>query len=142
MSYRIFSSSIFAGAGVCALLLAAAPAAAQDRDTGDTTYRDAPPEQVEVIAPRHHGERSAIGVPIVDVSMSRDVRYDDLDLSTYRGVRELRSRIRYAARDMCARLSIRYPVETSDSPPCYENAVADAMDQADAAIDKARSYRD
>ena len=100
-------------------------------------------EEVIIQAPRYHGpSRSTIGAPIRDVGMSQPVRYDDLDLRTYDGVRELRERIRYTARTLCHKLDVAYPISVSDSPDCYRSAMADAMDQADAAIDRARGEDD
>jgi len=123
-------------AGTAALaLFAALPAKAQDRTTY-VDYTNGGPERVEVIAPR--GERSEIGAPIEYRSISREVRFDDLDLTTGRGAHILRARVRETARALCERLNVRYPVATSDSPPCYSTAVADAMDQADEAIAQAR----
>jgi UrcA family protein len=66
------------------------------------------------------------------------VRFDDLDLSTPRGAHILRVRIRNTARELCSKLDLRYPVATSDSPPCYRAAISDAMDQAETAIAQAR----
>ncbi len=63
---------------VALALLAALPARAQDRTTY-VDYGKGAPERVEVIAPR---ERSAIGAPIEYRSVSREVRFDDLDLAT------------------------------------------------------------
>jgi len=131
----LLSKSWLAGFAALGLLSAAAPAFAQD-------YGALTTERVEVIAPHHHAQRSAIGAPIVDVALTREVRLDDLDLATPRGAHILRARIRNTARALCERLDLRYPVATSDSPPCYRAAISDAMDQADAAIAQARGYRD
>ena len=123
-------------AGTAALvLLAALPAKAQDRVT-TVDYTNGGTERIEVIAPR--GQRSEIGAPIEYRSISREVRFDDLDLTTRGGAHELRARVRETARALCERLNVRYPVATSDSPPCFSTAVSDAMDQADEAIAQAR----
>jgi UrcA family protein len=129
-------------AGAVGVALAASSASAQEYGPSGPGYYQGPPEQVEVYAPRHRSERSDIGAPIQDVAISRPVRFDDLDLRTEWGARELRARIEYAARDMCNQLDTLYPVSTSDSPPCFRTAVDNAMYQADAAIDAARSYDD
>ena len=128
--------NILLGAAALGLTLGfALPATAQD-------YREASygsTEEVIVHAPHQTPQRSAIGAPIVDVALSSDVRFDDLDLTTGGGVRVLEHRVRAAAHDLCRRLDVRYPVATSDSPPCYQTAYADAMEQADDAIARARS---
>ncbi len=129
----------FIAAGTLALALAAPAARAQDyRET--SYYSNGAGEQIEVIAPRHHDERSVIGAPIRDVAISQAVRFDDLDLRTQEGAHILRARVRDAARDLCRRLDTRYPISTDDSPPCYSTALDDAMAQADRAIDDAREY--
>lgn len=97
-------------------------------------------EVVTVTAPRpHEAKRSAIGAEIVNVSLSRDVRYDDLDLRTDRGARELRSRVRRAASVLCRQLDAEYLVTEDDATPCASAALDDAMHQADVAIGSARS---
>ncbi len=124
--------------GTAALgLLAVTPGFAQDRYE-DVDYHAGPIERIEVTAPPYRHERSSIGAPIQDVAMSREVRFDDLDLATRDGAWELRSRVRETARDLCNRLSVRYPVATEDSPPCYRTAVASAMDQVNDVIAQAR----
>jgi UrcA family protein len=130
----LFPRSSLLGAAALTLALGAIPATAQD-------YRDAaygPTEEVIVHAPRDSGERSAIGAPIRDVALSGEVRFDDLDLTTDHGARVLQRRVRDAARDLCRRLDVRYPIATPDSPPCYRTAYDDAMAQADNAIARAR----
>ena len=94
-------------------------------------------EEIEVIAPRYH-PRSAIGADIRDVAISREVRFDDLDLRTAWGAHQLRARVRYAASDLCMKLNVRYPVSADNSPPCYSMAVRNAMYDADEAISDAR----
>lgn len=115
---------------------------ANDGTTQNVTYSADGTEQVEVTAPPyHHASRSAIGAPIRDVSLSQAVRFDDLDLRSARGARELRHRVRYTARKLCNKLDMRYPISTSDSPPCYRTALRNAMYQANAVISDAR-YND
>jgi UrcA family protein len=97
-------------------------------------------DEVIVQAPRHYQERSTIGAPIENVAVSRAVRYDDLDLRTDWGARELEHRINQAASSACDELDTRYPIATSDSPPCYSSAVQDAKYDAQAAIGRARGW--
>ena len=123
-------------AAAAGALFLAAPAGAQE--PGSAYAYSNGPETVIVAVPRQRPERSEIGAPIRDVSISREVRFDDLDLSTDSGARHLRNRIEYTARALCTRLDVAYPVATSDSPPCYQSAVAGAMVQADRAIADAR----
>jgi UrcA family protein len=120
-------------------LALASPASAQQYDRyGDPSYRNSD-EQIEVIAPRYHERSSTTGAPIRDVAMSREVRFDDLNLRTAWGAHQLKVRIRYAANDLCQKLNIRYPVSADNNPPCVQTAVHRAMFQADRAISDARN---
>lgn len=134
---------ILATIGILTATLCATSASAQGYDNSGSYYRG-PNETVEVYGPPPPRERSAIGAPIENVSVSREVRYDDLDLRTEWGAHVLRARIVRTARAACRELDRRYPSSyypaTSDSPPCVEWAVDRAMDQADAAINDARHY--
>ena len=94
-------------------------------------------DEVIVVGPRYR-ERSTNGRPIRTVEASKDVSFYDLDLRTRWGVEKLHSRIKSTARSLCNRLDTMHPVTASDSPPCYRNAVEDAMAQADDAIARAR----
>ena len=140
--------------GACAIGLAiAAPAGAADYDENDqgavqddsrvsVSYDAATGDEVVVSAPRYR-ERGEYGAPIETVAMSRDVRFDDLDLTTDEGVRALQGRIRGTARALCRELEVMHPVAAPNNPPCYDAAVDDAMAQADQAIDAARyAYND
>jgi len=139
-SLKSMSRPVLLAACALGAMLAASSATAQDYDSPDNdaaVYQNGR-EQVEVFAPRYHARRSAIGAEIRDVSLSREVRFDDLDLRSARGARELRARIRYTAGTLCRKLEVRFPVTAEDSPPCFQTAVARAMDQADEAISNAR----
>lgn len=123
--------------------LAASCASAQDYDRTGQPVSYGGSEDVIVIAPPWHAPRSSVtGAPIEDVAMSQSVRFDDLDLRTADGARELRDRVRSTARDLCRRLDVAYPVSASDSPPCYRTAMEDGLAQANAAIDDARENGD
>ena len=126
-------------ATACGLALIATPVNAQEytRYGVPVSYGTPADEEVEVIAPRYH-PRSAIGAEIRDVALSREVRFDDLDLRTAWGARELRARVRYTASNLCMKLDVRYPVSADNSPPCYSTAVRNAMYEADEAISDAR----
>jgi len=121
------TSSLIFAAGAFALALAGSAFA--QPSTG--------PEQVIVRAPPYGPQRSTIGAPIVDVALSREVRFDDLDLRTVWGARALRERVRQTALSLCQQLENQYVV-MEDGPPCYRTAYDDAMDQADTAIRYAR----
>jgi len=131
----------FIAAAACTLL--AMPASAQDsRYNDDTVYLNTPDENVEIIQRPYGPAYSKLGAPYKLVSLSKPVRIDDLDLRTRYGVRILRNRIRLTARLLCRDLDERYPVTADYSPPCYKNAVEDAMYRADRAIADARHYND
>lgn len=127
-------------AGAFGASLAALPANAQDQRDGYASYHG--DEEVIVRAPRHRVEgRSSIGAPIEDVALSEPVRFDDLDLSYDRDVHRLENRIHAKARALCRRLDVAHPIDVSDTPQtCYRDAVADAMDQLEAAVSQERAY--
>jgi UrcA family protein len=131
------------------LLLAASIAglAIATSSVGAQEYYSGPQEQVIVTPPHYGPQRSEIGAPIVDASMSQAVRYDDLDLRTAWGARTLRDRIRFAATTLCNRLDAMYPVSVDDTSGmypgntrCYRDAAGPALYEADSAIRNARSY--
>jgi len=136
MPARIFSTrNILLAAAAAGLTLGfTLPTSAQEYR--DVSYGST--EEVIVTAPRPPQERGDYGAPIRDVALSSEIRFDDLDLTTGYGARTLQRRVSATARDLCRRLEVRYPVATSDSPPCYRTAYENAMDQADEAIAQAR----
>jgi UrcA family protein len=126
-----------------ALALSAVSVHAQDGSyNDDAAYRNAPDDTIEIIQHHYAPGRSELGTPYKLVSLSKPVRIDDLDLRTRRGVRILRNRIRLTARLLCRDLDERYPVTADNSPPCYSNAMQDAMYRANLAIADARGYND
>jgi UrcA family protein len=122
-------------------LAASASAQEYDRDGNQLAYHDnsVPLDEITITAPRHRPERSAIGAPIEDVALSEAVRYDDLDLTTDRGIHRLHERISDTARQLCRRLDETHPIAVSDSPPCYRTAMENAAPMAIAAIDRANA---
>lgn len=122
--------------------LALAPAAnAQDYGSAPG-YRNAPPqEEVPVTAPRFRTDQTRLNGPLEAVSLSTNVRYDDLDLQTRQGAHALRMRVRDAARDVCAQLAGVYPVYQANGTSCYRTAMQNALLRADRAIGDAREYR-
>jgi UrcA family protein len=98
------------------------------------------PDEVIIQAPRYHQRYSQIGAPIEDVAISRIVPYDDLDLRTDWGARELRARVFQAAYSACDEMDVAYPVSTADSPSCYRTAIHSGMRHARDAIGAARGW--
>jgi UrcA family protein len=125
-----------------ALLLLGATANAQEYGYGyeDTAY-SAPDEDVTVSVPRYAPQRSRLGAPYRNISMSKAVYVGDLNLRTRHGVRIMRDRISDTARSMCHQLNVRYPITAPGSPGCYTTAMNDAMYQANIAIAQERGYR-
>jgi UrcA family protein len=133
-------------AGAAGLLLAAAPASAQSYGPyNEAPYAGPADEEVIVTAPRERRFREQwsgtrpLDFPPERVSLSRSVRFDDLDLSTWQGAGELRRRVRHAARAVCGDLREAYPFQRlTTSTPCYRDAVEDGLVRADEAISGAR----
>lgn len=127
-------------ASALGLVLAASSARAQDYGAGNDGYADnGPNESIQVIAPRIPNDNSSLA-PTSATHLSVAVRYDDLDLTTGSGARELRSRVRDAARDVCETLEARFPAAAVPQEPCYRTAVGAGIARADNAISDARSY--
>jgi UrcA family protein len=118
------AAAIFAG--VCATAL---PASAQDND------------RIVVNAPRFQSGETHLNGPLEKVSTSAEVRYDDLNLRTRRGARELRLRVRDEAQDVCTRIAEAYRVREAPGTSCYKDTLDDGLVRADAAIRDARSRR-
>lgn len=126
-------------AALVALGLLLAVSAASAQSYGPVTPPSGTNEVVTVTAPPPHlRQRSEIGAPIVNVSLSREVRFDDLDLRTASGAHALRSRVRQTARALCRQLDEQYLVTEDDGNSCINTALDDAMAQADSAIGSER----
>jgi UrcA family protein len=105
-----------------------------------------PPETIIVTAPpvpRFREEGSGprlVNLPPEKVSLSTNVRYDDLNLATWDGARQLRWRVRDAAHQVCGELRDAYPLRQLQGTRCYRDAVENGLIRADEAISTAR-YR-
>ena len=117
-------AAIFAGA-----IALSVPASAQDN------------ESITVNAPRFHGQAARLNGPLEAVSYTGVVRYDDLNLRTRRGARELRLRVRDEAQDVCTRIAEVYPVREAPGTSCYKAALSDGLIHANEAIRDARFER-
>jgi UrcA family protein len=129
-------------AGAFGLTLFAASAYAQDYGAYDgNAYQDS--EGVIVTAPRFHTDADGqrLNGPLEKVSLTTHVRYDDLNLRTWRGARALKMRVRDAAQDTCTRIAEAYPVYQQFGTSCYKSALEDGELRANAAIRDARDRR-
>ena len=145
MSLRRKAFMLFAASSALALVFSASPVFAQNYGYDDDNGYVVPApgtEEVIVTAPRYHEpQRGHLGGDIVDVSYSRTVRADDLDLNTRWGRHELFDRVRVTAQTLCNRLDRFYPVGVEDSSysggndsrACVHDAVARAMDSVEVA---------
>ena len=118
-----------------AFVFAASSAMAQDYDNN---YDNS--ESVTVTAPRFHADDSKVGGPLERVSLSGIVRYDDLNLQTREGARELRWRVGEEARAICRNLAEAYPSYRMNGTSCYKDALNNALVKADEAIQQSRDY--
>jgi UrcA family protein len=96
---------------------------------GPDSYQTGPDNEITVYGARRQERDSTTGAPIETVRASRVVYYGDLDLSTRAGAHVLRARVARAANAACDELDVAYPIATSDSPPCFETAYREAMEQ-------------
>ena len=103
-------------------------------------YSGGPTESVVVAAPRLRADTSPLNGPLEKASISMSVRYDDLNLLTYRGARALRWRVWRTALEVCEPLADAYPVyEMTTEKPCVRTAYENAMVRAYGAIGDARA---
>ncbi len=100
--------------------------------------------ELTVIAPRAVHEQvgrssstGAPGTPIELISLSREVNFGDLDLTTESGAQTLKGRVIDTAKQACAELDKLYPIE----PPnvdCVKAAADEGMAQANMVVAAAR----
>jgi UrcA family protein len=138
---RIFASALAAASAIgLGLAISSSDASAQGYAPPPAPYATVPAESVIIVAPRYRNDHNYLNVPPENVSLSQVVRYDDLDLRSRSGVRELRRRVRIVADQVCGQLIDEYPVGVDSDATCYRNAVAEARPRVDAAIQTARGY--
>ena len=138
---RILASALAAASAIgLGLAISSSDASAQGYAPPPAPYATVPAESVIIVAPRYRNDHNYLNVPPENVSLSQVVRYDDLDLRSRSGVRELRRRVRIVADQVCGQLIDEYPVGVDSDATCYRNAVAEARPRVDAAIQTARGY--
>lgn len=121
-------------AALCVLAAVTLPAFAQEEAS----------ENVTVFAP-YVVKKTTSGMPrerVTTVKMSRDVSYQDLDLSTAEGKAQLETRVKQAAADVCSELDKRYPkaifIVVQENRNCVKNAISEAMAEAKGVEEAAR----
>lgn len=101
-----------------------------------------PAEEITVTVPRTvrqtiiSGYSASTHAPIEETTIARTVSYADLNLSRTADAKELKSRVKSAAHDLCAELDKIYPFEGKD-PNCVGETYAKALVHVDAAIAEA-----
>ena len=86
------------------------------------------------------GRSSTTGAPIETRSLSRVVTTEGLDLRYDAAVDELYRRIEFTARESCDELGRTADIQLTTDRQCVNEAVRDAMPQADAVVARARIY--
>jgi len=71
--------------------------------------------------------RSQIGGPKQEITISRGVVTDDLDLATPAGMAELEKRVKQVSEELCAELDRLYPLNEPQAADCARNAVKRTM---------------
>jgi UrcA family protein len=110
--------------------LASSVALAAEPQLGAVTIRAARPTTTTV-------GRTSSGIPVLQYELRYRVGYDDLDLASESGAKELRQRVHDSAVSACADLDKWYPNVPPDRD-CARNAEKDAAPEVDAAIAAAR----
>jgi UrcA family protein len=94
--------------------------------------------EVTVVAPhvvRQKAGTTASGIPIEVISLSRQVGYSDLDLTTASGVGAFKNRVMETAKTACAQLDQLYPESMNPPDPSNQNCVKAATDNGLAQVD-------
>jgi UrcA family protein len=117
-----------------ALQASAQPYYDQPAPASDYASDDAAEVGGVVVTPSYGPDRTVDGIPTERVYASRVVPFDDLDLSTGWGVRELHYRVARAATDACDQLDRQwpqglYPIDSNDGN-CRARAIRHAMAEA------------
>ncbi|HEX4080154.1 MAG TPA: UrcA family protein [Rhizomicrobium sp.] len=108
-------------------------------ETPLTPYSSGPNESVTVTVPRFRAQTTPLNGPMEEVSLSMPVHYTFRDLVDPVKSQVLRWRVWNAARDVCHRLAVAYPVYTLNSAPsCFHEAYGNAMSKIDARMAGAR----
>ena len=81
--------------------------------------------------------RTGVGAPVDRVTLTHQVSYADLDLTTRAGETELHRRIAETARFACEQIERLYPAQSESVARCTRGAIEDASSQVTAAIDSA-----
>jgi UrcA family protein len=102
---------------------------------GGVAAAEAPVEvTVEAARPTTTVERSYTGTPIDVITLTRHVRFADLDLTTHAGAVELEKRVNDSAKEACTKLDTLYPLTATQSTACTKTSTDKAMVQVRAAI--------
>jgi UrcA family protein len=89
---------------------------------------------VEAARPTTTVERSYTGTPVELITLTRHVRFADLDLTTHAGAVELEKRVNDSANAACTKLDTLYPLTAKQSAGCTKKSADNAMVQVRAAI--------
>ena len=84
-------------------------------------------------------DRSASGVPLIDISLSYGVSMAGLDLASHAGAMELEKRVHNAGIAACQEISRQYPEAIPSQSECAKSATDKAMvrvHELEAAADK------
>lgn len=73
------------------------------------------------------GRNASTGAPILDISVSYGIKYDDLDLASHYGPMQLEKRVNDAAMAACKEISRQYPDSTPSDDICAKAAADKAM---------------
>jgi UrcA family protein len=109
--------------------------------TGMAAYAQEASEKVTVFAP--YVVKKTTKDRVTTISVSRDVSYQDIDLTASDGQAALEARVRQAAQDVCRELDRRFItsayVTVSSNKSCVKDAQAEAMVQVRNVVAAAKS---
>jgi UrcA family protein len=102
-----------------------------------------PEDELIVSSSRSGGvaHRSSSGVSEQVISLSRRVKYADLNVGTYSGYQEIEARVRSTAKSLCDKLDQMYPTLDVDTKTCVRSTVSKGMADVRAALVAAEKAR-
>ena len=103
----------------------------QNANPNQTTVEDEVTVRASREARHQTVGRNYAGIPIEQVTLTREISYRDIDIHSPSGITTLRERIFTMARDACTELSNIYPVSVwaSTNQECVTTAVTKALSQ-------------
>jgi UrcA family protein len=91
------------------------------------TLQEITVQATRILSTKAVGRDETTGSPILDISVSYGIKFDDLDLASHYGPIQLEKRVHDAAMDACKEITRQYPDSTPSDVICAKAAADKAM---------------